>query len=29
MKEHMSATVFIEDLIALVKELMNKRNENV
>jgi hypothetical protein len=28
MKEQMSATVFIEDLIALVKELMNKRNEN-
>ena len=29
MKEHMSATVFIEDLVALIKELMSKRKKDV
>ena len=29
MKEHLSATVFIEDLVTLVKEFMSKRKKNV
>jgi hypothetical protein len=29
MKEHMSATVFIEDLVALIKELIHKGKTDV
>ena len=29
MKEHLSATVFIEDLVTLIKELISKRKKNV